>query len=196
MSSQLQQLIFIAVMAGIGSYQASAGTLTGKVSGPKGVSVVYVDAIPGKTFPAPAEKVVIDQRGMSFQPHVAVVPVGSTVEFLNSDKVAHNIFWPAVGANKSLKHNLGTWPTGQKREFKFDNPGVVSLLCNVHPEMSGFLVVTPTPYYGLTDAEGNYKIANLPDGQYNVAAWHEGGKPQSKPVKVLGDSKADFTLSR
>jgi len=62
--------------------------------------------------------------------------------------------------------------------------------------MSGYLVVTPTPYFALTDADGNYKIANLPDGQYSVAAWHEGGKPQPKQVKVASDSKADFTLSR
>ena len=72
-----------------------------------------------------------------------VVQVGATVEFLNSDKVAHNIFWPAISGNKKLSHNLGTWPIGQKREFKFDTPGVVPLLCNVHPEMSAYIVVSP-----------------------------------------------------
>jgi len=197
MRNKIQQKVFMALLFSFCDYTAaSASTLAGKVTGPKGVSVVYVEAIAGKTFPAPVDKSVIDQRGMTFQPHVAAVPVGSTVEFLNSDKVAHNIFWPAVGTNKSLKHNLGTWPTGQKREFKFTTPGVVPLLCNVHSEMSGYLVVTPTPYFALTDADGNYKIANLPDGQYSVAAWHEGGKPQPKQVKVASDSKADFTLSR
>ncbi len=118
-----------------------ASTLSGKVTGAKGVSVVYIEAIPGKTFPAPAEKVVIDQKGLLFQPHVVAVPVGSTVEFLNSDKVAHNIFWPSVAGNKKMSHNLGTWPSGQKREFKFDTPGIVPLLCNVHPEMSAYVLV-------------------------------------------------------
>ena len=174
----------------------SDNTISGKVSAGKGVSVVYVEAIAGKTFPAPAERVVIDQKGLLFQPHVAAVPVGSTVEFLNSDKVAHNIFWPAVSGNKKLSHNLGTWPSGQKREFKFDTAGVVPLLCNVHPEMSAYIVVTPTPYFALTDADGNYKIANVPEGEYTVSAWHEGMKVQSKPVKVAGPTSADFSLSK
>ena len=173
-----------------------ASTLSGKVTGAKGVSVVYIEAIPGKTFPAPAEKVVVDQKGLLFQPHVVAVPVGSTVEFLNSDKVAHNIFWPSVAGNKKMSHNLGTWPSGQKREFKFDTPGIVPLLCNVHPEMSAYVLVAPTPYFALTDADGNYKITNLPEGQYTASAWHEGMKVQSKPVKVAGEAALDFTLSK
>ena len=173
-----------------------ASTLSGKVTGAKGVSVVYIGAIPGKTFPAPAEKVVVDQKGLLFQPHVVAVSVGSTVEFLNSDKVAHNIFWPSVAGNKKMSHNLGTWPSGQKREFKFDTPGIVPLLCNVHPEMSAYVLVAPTPYFALTDADGNYKITNLPEGQYTASAWHEGMKVQSKPVKVAGEAALDFTLSK
>jgi len=171
-------------------------TLSGKVTAGKGVSVVYVDAIAGKTFPAPTEHIVIDQKGLLFQPHIAAVQVGATVEFLNSDKVAHNIFWPAISGNKKLSHNLGTWPTGQKREFKFDAAGVAPLLCNVHPEMSAYIVVSPTPYFVVTDADGSYKIAGVPDGQYTVSAWHEGAKVQSKPVKVAGDSTADFSLPK
>ena len=180
----------------IASLVASAGTISGKVSGVSGSSVVYVDTIAGKTFPAPSDKPVIDQKGLMFQPHVAVVQQGTTVEFLNSDKVAHNVFWPSISGNKKLGHNLGTWPQGEKRAFKFDNPGVVTLLCNVHPEMAGYLVVSPTPYFAETDKEGNYKIDNVPDGSYNVVAWHEGAKPQTKPVQVSGSGKQDFTLSK
>jgi len=180
----------------IASLVASAGTISGKVSGVSGSSVVYVDTIAGKTFPAPSDKPVIDQKGLMFQPHVAVVQQGTTVEFLNSDKVAHNVFWPSISGNKKLGHNLGTWPQGEKRAFKFDNPGVVTLLCNVHPEMAGYLVVSPTPYFAETDKEGNYKIDNVPDGSYNVVAWHEGAKTQTKPVQVSGSGKQDFTLSK
>jgi plastocyanin len=178
------------------SLAASAGSISGKVSGVNGESVVYVDAIAGKTFPAPTAKPVIDQKGLMFVPHIVVVQQGTTVEFLNSDKVAHNVFWPSVGGNKKLTHNLGTWPQGEKRPFKFDNPGAVPLLCNVHPEMAGYVVVSPTPYFALTDKSGAYKIENVPDGSYTVTAWHEGAKNQSKPVAVAGDSKADFTLSK
>jgi plastocyanin len=177
------------------SLAASAGTISGRVSGVAGESVVYVEAIAGKTFPAPTAKPVIDQQGLMFQPHLTVVE-GTTVEFLNSDKVAHNVFWPSVGGNKKLTHNLGTWPKGEKRPFKFDNPGAVPLLCNVHPEMSGYVVVSPTPYFATTDKSGEYKIENVPDGSYTVTAWHEAAKKQSKPVAVAGDSKADFTLSK
>ena len=177
---------------------ASAGSISGKVSGLSGESVVYVDAIAGKTFPAPAEHVIIDQKGLLFQPHITVVLVGTTVDFLNSDKVAHNVFWPSLmqGTKKLPGKNLGTWPTGEKRPFKFDQPGVAALLCNVHPEMSGYVVVVPTPYHATTDKSGNYKIDNVPDGQYNVSAWHEGAKNSTKAVTVAGDTKADLTVSK
>ena len=187
--------VAVAVMAAL-SVAASAGTISGKVSGVAGESVVYVDTVAGKTFPAPTRSPVVDQKGLLFQPHITVVQTGTTVEFLNSDKVAHNVFWTNVGGNKKLGHNLGTWPQGEKRSFKFDNPGAVPLLCNVHPEMSGYIVVVPTPYYAETDKSGAYKIDNVPDGSYTVTAWHEGAKNQSKPVPVAGDAKADFTLSK
>ena len=173
---------------------ALAGSIEGKVS--PGKSVVYVDAIAGKTFPAPSQKPVMDQKGLVFNPHILVVQQGTTVEFLNSDNVQHNVFWPSVSGNKKEGHNMGTWPKGEKRSFTFNTPGVVPLLCNVHPEMSGYIVVGPTPYFAETDASCNYKIENVPDGKYNVIAWHEGMKTQNKPVDVSGTGKADFTLSK
>ena len=189
-------LMMVMAVVAMMSLAASAGTISGKVSGVNGESVVYVDTIAGKTFPAPTVKPVIDQKGLMFAPHIVVVQQGTTVEFLNSDKVAHNVFWPSVGGNKKLTHNLGTWPQGEKRAFKFDNPGAVPLLCNVHPEMAGYIVVSPTPYFATSDKSGVYKIENVPDGSYTVTAWHEGAKSSSKPVTVAGDSKADFTLSK
>jgi plastocyanin len=189
-------MVMVTAVVAMMSAAASAGTITGKVSGVVGESVVYVEATAGKTFPAPTEEPVMDQKGLMFQPHIIVVQQGTTVQFLNSDSVAHNVFWISVGGNKKLGHNLGTWPQGQKRPFKFDNPGAVPLLCNVHPEMSGYIVVTPTPYYALTDKSGDYKIENVPDGSYTVTGWHEGAKNQSKPVTVAGDTMANFTLSK
>jgi plastocyanin len=188
--------ITVAAMVVMLSLVASAGTVSGKVSGVTGESVVYVEAIAGKTFPAPADKPVMDQKGLMFTPHIVAIQQGTTVEFLNSDKVAHNVFWISVGGNKKLGHNLGTWPQGEKRAFKFDNPGAIPMLCNVHPEMSGYIVVSPTPYFAVTDKSGNYKIDNVPDGSYTVTAWHEGAKNSSKPVTVAGEGKADFTLSK
>jgi hypothetical protein len=62
--------------------------------------------------------------------------------------------------------------------------------------MSGFIIVSPTPYFAQTDAAGNYKIDNVPDGKYNVTAWHEGMKTQTQAVGVSGTGRADFTLSK
>ena len=177
---------------------ATAGTISGKVSGVVGESVVYVETVQGKTFPPPADHAVMDQRGLLFQPHILVVQAGTTVDFVNDDKVAHNVFWPSLmqGTKKLPGKNLGAWPQGEKREYKFEQPGVASLLCNVHPEMAGYVVVVPTPYHANTDKSGNFRIENLPDGQYRVVAWHEGAKSQSKDVSVAGDSNADFSLGK
>ena len=189
-----RNLLFTLVLICTLAAAAVAGTIEGKVS--PGKSVVYVDTIQGKTFPAPAQQPLIDQKGLMFNPHVTVVQQGTTVEFQNSDNVQHNVFWPSISGNKKEGHNLGTWPKGEKRPFKFDTPGVVPLLCNVHPEMAGYIVVSPTPFFTETDASGNFKIENVPDGKYNVVVWHEGMKPQTKSVEVAGTGRVEFTLSK
>ena len=188
-------LVTIIVMTALGT-AAFAGTIHGKVSGVSGESVVYVETVAGKTFPAPAQHITMDQKGLMFVPHIIAIQQGTTVEFLNSDSVAHNVFWISISGNKKLGHNLGTWPQGQKQSFKFDNPGIVPLLCNVHPEMSGYVIVSPTPYFARTDKSGVFKIDNVPDGAYTVTAWHEGAKSKSNPVNVAGDTAAYFALSK
>jgi len=170
-----------------------AGTIEGKVSA--GNSVVYVDSVPGKSFPVPSQQPVIGQKSLAFSPHLVVIEKGTTVQFENDDSVQHNVFWPSISGNKKEGHNLGTWPKGEKRSFTFDTPGVVPLLCNVHPEMSGYIVVSPTPYFVETDSNGNYKIENVPNGKYTVVAWHEGMKTQSKSVDVASTVRADFSLA-
>ena len=189
----MKLILLLAMLLSSLAVVASAGTIEGKVS-PAGTSVVYVDAIPGKTFPAPAQTPLMDQKGLAFVPHVLVVQKGTTVEFQNSDSVQHNAFWPSISGNKKEGHNLGTWPKGEKRSFRFDQAGMVPLLCNVHSEMSGYIIVTPTPYFAETDASGNYKILDVPDGKYNVVAWHEGMKTQTKSVDVASTVRADFEL--
>jgi plastocyanin len=165
-----------------------AGDIKGKVSvqGLKSAEniAVYIDAIPDKKFEAPATKPVMDQTKMTFVPHVMVVQAGTTVEFLNSDPVGHNVYWPSISGNKKLAHNLGTWPKGEKKPFQFNDPGVVSLLCNVHPEMNGYIVVSPTPYFAVTDKSGNYEIKNVPPGKYTIKTWSEDGKVTTQAVEV------------
>lgn len=188
--------LLLLLLTSVWCMTAWAGDISGKVTGMKGHSVVYVDAIAGKTFTAPTEHPTMNQKGLLFAPHIMVVQQGTTVEFLNSDTVQHNVYWTAIGADKKAGHNMGTWPKGDKRSFTFDKPGVVPLLCNVHPDMGGYIVVSPTPYFAETDDSGNYKIKDVPDGSYTVAVWHEGAKSQSKPVTVAGASTADFTVAK
>ena len=165
-----------------------ANEIKGKVSvqGIKSAEyiAVYVDVIADKKFDPPKNHVVIDQRKMAFIPHVVAVQQGTTVEFLNSDPVGHNVYWPSISGNKKLAHNLGTWPKGEKKPFQFNDPGVASLLCNVHPEMSGYVVVVPTPYFAVTDKDGNFEIKNIPAGKYTLKTWSEDGKPTTQAVDV------------
>jgi plastocyanin len=165
-----------------------AGAVKGKVSvqgikSPENIAV-YVDAIPGKKFDPPADHVVVDQRKMNFAPRVTVVLQGTTVDFLNSDSVGHNIYWPSVGGNKKLAHNLGTWPKGEKKSFQFNDPGAASLLCNVHPEISAFIVVAPTPYFAVTNSDGSFEIKDIPSGTYTLKTWSEDGKVTKQSVTV------------
>jgi plastocyanin len=191
-----QKALLVVLLTGGWCMAAWAGDISGKVSGMKGHSVVYVDTIAGKTFPAPKDRPTMNQKGLIFAPHIMVVQQGTTVEFLNSDTVQHNVYWAAISGDKKAGHNMGTWPKGEKRPFTFDKPGVVPLLCNVHPEMSAYIVVSATSYFAETDDSGSYKIKDVPDGSYNLVVWHEGAKGQSKSVSVSGESTADFTVSK
>jgi len=178
-----------------------AGDIKGKVSvqGIKSAEniAVYIDTIPDKKFEAPTAKPVMDQVKMTFTPHVLVVQVGTTVEFLNSDPVGHNVYWPSISGNKQLKGNLGTWPKGEKKGFKFDNVGVAGLLCNVHPEMNGYIVIAPTPYFAVTDKDGNYVIKNVPAGKYTLKTWSENGKETTQAVEVgASGATADLTVKK
>ena len=180
---------------------AWAGEIKGKVTvhGLRSAEniAVYIDAIPGKTFPPPSQHATEDQKKMTFIPHVLVVLQGTTVDFLNSDPVGHNVYWPSVSGNKKLAHNLGTWPQGVKKGFTFSDLGVASLLCNVHPEMSGYVVVVPTPYFAVTNKEGEFEIKDVPAGHYTVKTWSEEGKPVTQSVEVTsGSATLDLTVQR
>ena len=159
-------------------------------------AVVYLQQVSG-SFPAPAKPANIDQRSMQFNPHVLPVVVGTTVQFLNSDPTAHNVFSPDYE-----KYNLGTWPQGQTKDHTFAKcakaPCAYVQLCRVHPEMEGYVVVLQNPFYAVTGADGHYKIDNVPPGTYSVGVWHAKLKSAPKPVTVDGTKPAvvDFVLGR
>jgi plastocyanin len=183
----LALILVTAITAG-----AYAGTLRGKVSSMTKSGVVYVDRIAGKTFPATTVPYQIDQHGQSFEPRVLVIPQGATVVFKNSDTVAHNVRWPAISGDKSLAHNLGTWASGDDRKFRFGRPGVVPLLCNMHAEMVGYIIVVPTPYYAYATPAGDYTVRDIPDGHYSVTVWREGKPAETRQVTVAGNTDFNF----
>src|SRR5271157_5138234 len=192
MKKNLRQVIALSSLLLSFGALALAGEIKGKVTAQGMRSAqdiaVYVDTIPGKTFTPPAKSPVEDQKHMTFVPHVLVVLKGTTVQFLNSDPVGHNVYWPSIDRNKKLAHNLGTWPQGQEKSFTFNDLGVAPLLCNVHPEMSAYVVVVPTPYFAVTDKQGNFDIKDVPDGSYTLKTWSEAGKTASQSVSVSGGS--------
>jgi plastocyanin len=183
---------------------SSASVFAGEIKGKVAVHgihsaeniVVYIDTIPGKSFEPSAKHPVEDQKHMAFAPHVLAVLKGTTVDFLNSDPVGHNVYWPSIGGNKKLAHNLGTWPQGQSKSFTFTDLGAAPLLCNVHPEMSGYVVVVPTPYFATTNKDGEFEIKDVPDGSYTLKTWSEEGKPVIQAVNVAGSTAVNLSVSR
>ena len=201
-NSEITHVIAGCLMLGLAFTSLSwAGEIKGKVTASGLTSAkniaVYVDTIPGKTFNPPTKPALMDQKHLEFIPHVLVILKGTTVEFLNSDATLHNVFWPNIGGNRKLARNLGTWPQGQHKSFTFDNLGAAPLLCNVHPEMSGYVVVVPTPYFALTNKAGEFEIKDVPAGHYTIKTWSEEGKPVTQGVDVTtGVTTLDLTVHR
>jgi plastocyanin len=150
---------------------AEAAAIKGVVEGGKRIKrspvVVYLGDASGE-FKKPVTNPTLDQRNMAFIPHVLPIKTGTTVDFLNNDEVKHNVFSP-----DHEKYNLGTWPKGAIKQYTFDKKGVYTQLCNVHPEMESFIVALDTPYFALTDQDGNFELQGVPPGDYTIKVWHE-----------------------
>lgn len=114
------------------------------------------------------------QKNKSFQPHLLVVQVGSAVDFPNRDPFFHNVFSLFDGK----RFDLGLYEAGATNSVRFDRVGVSFLFCNIHPEMSAVVVAVDTPYFGVSDRDGNITIGNLPDGKYEMHVWYERGVPE------------------
>jgi len=177
----------------------NGGTITGsvkckRVKYPEDV-VVYIEEVNGNNYPAPEEKGILDQLNLTFVPHVIAVQKGTSIDFPNSDLVRHNLFSPP---DCCQQFNLGTYDVGVVKTVKFDEVCDIPLLCNVHAEMSGFVVVLNNPYFSVTGREGVFKIENVPPGTYKVSAWHEKLRTVTKDVTVESGktSNADFDLNK
>jgi plastocyanin len=114
------------------------------------------------------------QRNKSFEPHVLVVPVGSSVEFPNRDPFFHNVFSLFEGK----RFDLGLYEAGTTRNVVFDKPGISYIFCNIHSEMSAVVIAVSTPYYGISDQRGRVAIPHVPPGRYTLRIWYEETLPE------------------
>lgn len=177
-------ILTASLLSAAGASPATTGAaITGKVTvaGARDSAnvLVYIASAPGHFVPQSSPE--LDQRSISFQPHILPVVVGTTVNFVNSDDVQHNVFTPSPAGDF---FNLGTWPRGQSKAYTFTKMGKVELLCNVHHEMHGFILVLQNPFFAVTDREGSYRIENVPPGSYQLKVWNEHGSAPAKPVQV------------
>ncbi|MGO9109653.1 MAG: plastocyanin/azurin family copper-binding protein [Thermoguttaceae bacterium] len=162
---------------------AATGSIKGEVTAagvrsPEDV-VVYIQKVAGEQKP-PAQPAKLDQKKLIFVPHVLVIVKGTTVKFQNGDPLLHNIFWNASDDRSYPANNLGTWGQGDSRSVLFDKEGHVVVLCNIHAEMEGHILVLQNPYFAVVKKDGLYEIKGVPPGEYNVMTFY----PQPKKLKA------------
>ena len=144
-------------------------------------TLVWLDPA-GRAPKRPATTATMTTRSKAFLPHILAVPSGSTINFPNEDPISHNLFSLTPGHT----FDLGLYRKGPGKTEKFETPGVVNIYCNVHPNMSAVVHVMQTPYYGFTDANGDYSF-DVPAGKYRVTAWNEQGGSVFSDIEVKGD---------
>ena len=178
--------------------RASAGDIVGRVDlvekgGKKATDLsdvlVYVESVKTKGKPG---KEVLSMKSKAFSPHVLAVTTGTTVEFPNEDPILHNVF-----SVSGEGFDLGLYKRPKSGSRTFDKPGVYTLYCNIHPQMSALVVVRDNPYFARASRDGSYRIDGLPAGDYKVVAFHERsgeGAPVVVKVAATGEATANITL--
>lgn len=145
----------------------------------------------GVAWPARAQKVTIDQRHCEFVPRVVIAPAGGTVDFLNSDRLLHNI-------HATPKQNVSfnrTQPKDRTIPVTFAKPEIVRVDCDLHSWMTAWVVVAAHPYYALTGADGRFVFDHLPAGSYRLVTWHERLGTTTTQVTVPADGDASVTVA-
>ena len=186
----MQHLAIIFGFIGLATVPLAAADLTGtvQVSGKAAQhAVVWLEVAQPKPYSQTA-KVVLDQRNLSFTPHVLVVRVGTTVDFPNNDRVFHNVF----SFRDGKKFDLGMYPIGTSKRIVFDKPGLARLFCNIHPNMGAYVMAVDTPFFAVSNERGEFTIAGVPAGTYTYHAWRSGGEPRTGSINVAAERSLEI----
>ena len=138
---------------------------------------------PGATWPSAPEKVEMDQKTCVFVPRVVIVPAGGTVEFLNSDRLLHNLH----SASKDNPTFNRTQPRGRVIPVTFSKPEIIQVNCDLHSWMRSWVVVADHPFYALSNDAGEFVLPNVPPGKYVLQIWQESVGVTSRDVTVGAD---------
>jgi plastocyanin len=146
---------------------------------------------PAGTAPAP-RRVTMTQQDTAFTPNLHILPVGSTVDFQNGDPFFHNVF----SYSKTKRFDLGRFPKPEKKAVEFTEPGIVNVFCEIHKSMRAVVVVVDNNYHAEVAADGQYRIENVPAGDYELVIWHadHGTKTQKIKVPETGSVRVDAKL--
>lgn len=146
-----------------------------------------------KPAPKPSPNAEIAQKARRFVPGVTVVPVGTKVDFPNQDTVRHHVYSFSPAKKFELKLYVGR----PESPVEFDKPGIVVLGCNIHDTMVGWVVVSDTPWYAKTGADGRATLADVPAGAYMLRSWHPGlpaGSTGVEQAVTLGTGGLDLVV--
>jgi plastocyanin len=157
-------------------------------------AVVWIkDGLQSWVFAPPTTPVVMDQKGCIYEPHVAAAMVGQPVQFLNSDREAHNVHGRPTVASA---WNFLLSRAGAAQTLRFDKPEVgIPVGCDIHPWMRAYLSVLANPFFAVTPASGSVTLSQVPPGTYVIAVWHEklGTKEQPLTLEPRGAVRVQFT---
>jgi len=140
--------------------------------------------------PRPPVTETLNQQGARFEPDLIVLPVGSTVDFPNSDPIFHNVF----SLSKAQPFDLGYYPQGKSRSVKFNNPGVIQVYCHIHANMYAAIVVTASPWFQKPASDGSFSFSGVPAGRYRLTAWHKIAGLHKVDVVVPETGSAEVTI--
>lgn len=176
---------------------AETGSIKGVLKSPYAriaPSVIYIEEIEGGEFKVPENNPVMDQKNKIFTPHLLPILVGSTIDFPNTDDVRHSVYSRKESADD---FNLGQYDVGIVKHVKFETVGVTHLGCNIHAEMSAYIITCQNPYFTVIGkkAKGNFVISDVPAGTWKLTFFHEKIKQKTIEVTVVAGSEAivEFT---